>query len=86
LSALVATAERDDDGLSATSEVDPVSGTVVDPKLGYGPTERFRIPDVSGCQAADPVNDVQDGALIPQSGQLARELRCFASFDHGLHM
>jgi hypothetical protein len=69
--------------LSATGEVDTVSGAVVDPKLRYRPADRLRISGVASSHAADPANDVKDGALIFEGSQPAGELRCFANFDDG---
>jgi hypothetical protein len=39
-------------------------------------------PGLPVAHAADPADDVQDGALIFQGGQPFDELRCFANFDH----
>jgi hypothetical protein len=73
-------------GLSATGEVDPVSGAMVDPKLGHQPADRLRVSGVAGSHAADPANDVKDGALIFQGGEPAGELGRFANFDHGSYV
>jgi hypothetical protein len=82
----VATAERDNKGLTTTGEANPVSGAVVDLKLRYRPTGGLRIAWVASSHAADPANDVKDGALILQGSQPAGELRCFANFDTDHHV
>jgi hypothetical protein len=75
LSAFVATAEQDNESLSATGEIDAVAGAVVYPKLGYWPADWLCISGVASRHAADAANDVKDGALIFQGAQPACEFR-----------
>src|SRR3954447_20896878 len=82
LGALVASTEQDDHRRAALDEIDPVAGTIVDPKLADALSDRANVAGVAERQAADA--DVDPGLSLPIA-ELVEPLGIderLADFDH----
>src|SRR5258708_27283656 len=82
LSALVATAEQDDQKTRVLHIIDPVSGAVVDTKLADALAHRHDVAGIAERQAANPTGDLGLGASVSQAREPFREGPGLANFNH----
>lgn len=57
LRALVARAEKDDDDIALADEIEPVAGTMVDPKFPNALTDRLGIAEMAKFETAEAQGD-----------------------------
>jgi hypothetical protein len=80
LRALVAAGEQDDERLAPLNEINPISGTVIDPQLRDAMANRPYVARIAKLQAIDAHLDATTCFSVAQAGKPAGEQLGLADF------
>ena len=82
LAALVPTAKQDDDGLTATYEVQAVARTIMNTHLGDPAAHGCDVPEVAHRNVSQTSVDTSDCAPVPQASDPPLERGAFDYLNH----
>jgi hypothetical protein len=86
LRAFVASSEQYDERWPALSEINPVTGSIIDPHFGYTTTDRLHVARVAYLQPIDAHLNSPLRSTVAQPGKPTSKVFSLANFDQWLNV